>query len=79
MHLASLCFKGTKNMLFVDTLKFFQGDLALDFVKVLPCVGVQGRWKLDDSCLLQELFRGISIVLTYRSTLRTYLKLDSKS
>ncbi len=79
MHLASLFFKGTKNMLFVHTLKFFQGDLALGFIKNFPCVDVKGRWILDDACLLQELFRGVSIVLEYRSTLKTYLKFDSKS
>jgi hypothetical protein len=65
MHLASLFFKGTKNMLFINTLKFFQGVLALGFIKVLPCVEVKGRWIFDDACLLEELFRIVSVVLEY--------------
>jgi len=66
-------------MLFVDTLKFFQGDLALGFVNIFLCVDVKMRWILDDACLLQELFRDISVVLEHCSNLRTYLKFDSKS
>lgn len=47
-------------MLLIDSLKLFQGILALAFVEVLPCIEVEGRWIFDNSGLLKELFAKIN-------------------